>query len=90
MLDGKSNYLRSKKKRRDLKQLWEYVSYDESDKKPSWKYLDCIIREKVNGKNEVVFIKNPHFAYEHLSPYDPRDIDLKKYRELKEQSHETI
>lgn len=54
--------------RRGLPALWKFERDDTSIEKPSWKYLD----QRITGseKNPVVtWIRNPNFAYEHLSPY---------------------
>ena len=56
--------------------LWKYVHLDESDEKPSWKYLGLLVRNMDDTK-KVIWIRNPHFAYEHLSPYDDDSISQK-------------
>ncbi len=53
---------------RIMNPLWKYEHLDDSPEKPSWKYLDYLIRS-IGEETKVIWIKNPHFAYEHLSPY---------------------
>lgn len=57
-----------KSNKSSLKALWRFVADDESIEKPSWKYLDHKVCS-ANGKSVVKWIRNPNFAYEHLSPY---------------------
>jgi hypothetical protein len=71
---GKGN-----KKEVKLKRLWSVVNDDEKTNYSSWKYIDFYERRR-NDKLIVVWIKNPHFAYERLSPYDKNDMSLEEYK----------
>lgn len=68
----------------DMEKLWKYREEDLKRGKPSWKYLNHIVIH--NDKDtQILWVKNPHFAYENLSPYDPNDISVDEYKILKMQ-----
>lgn len=65
---------------RPLPYLWKYVHDDTSAEKPSWKYLDHATVGRGRADAHVIWVRNPHFAYEHLSPFNIEDITFKQYR----------
>lgn len=66
--------------REPMKKSWNYDHNDKSDEKPSWKYVDHYVRMKGFRVSGVTWIRNPHFSFEHLSPYENSDITLEEYR----------
>ncbi len=65
---------------RPIPGLWKYVHDDASVEKPSWKYIDHATIGRGGPNAYVIWVKNPHFAYEHLSPFDPVDMTLAEFR----------
>lgn len=59
-----------------FKTLWIF-NHANIDKKPTWKYLDHVVK-KVKKEQKIYWVKNPHFAYKHLSPYHVDDITVEE------------
>ena len=62
--------------------LWRYNKLD----KTTHKYLDHIRRTK-GAEIYAIWVKNPDFAYEHLSPYSYYDMNLDDYIKEKERRY---
>lgn len=62
--------------------LWVYDHNDQSDEKPSWKYTKYLVRQKGEGNHFLKWVKNPHFAYAHLSPWNENDISSEEFTRL--------